>query len=397
MRITLTEIVVRNARPPERGQTTLWDKTLPGFGLRVSQGGTKSWTVMAGADRQLVTIGRYPVVTLAAARVEAKRILAERVLGKHRAPSIAFGSAFEAFLAAAAQRNRARTVADYRRLLTRHFLPTLKHRQLGDITPQELSRLVDRVAEAPGEQNHAFTAARVFFRWAVRKHYLVHSPFEGQQLPNRTAMRERVLTDPELAAVFHGALKVGHPFGTIVMLLILTGQRRGEITSLRWEWIDQAKRTITLPAAITKNNRTHTLPYGQAVADLVAVTPFREGYLFPASRDHVRGKPTTTFNAWPKSKVAFDELLENVAPWTLHDLRRTFATNLAKLGTAPHVVEKLLNHASGTISGVAAIYNQFQYMDEMRAAIEAWDARLASLMTASAAPPRHTAAPATAA
>src|ERR1700694_1791111 len=102
MRTMLTEIVVRNAKPPERGQTTLWDKTLPGFGLRISQGGTKSWTVMAGADRQLVTIGRYPIITLAAARVEAKRILAERVLGKRHAPSITFGSAFENFLSAAA-------------------------------------------------------------------------------------------------------------------------------------------------------------------------------------------------------------------------------------------------------------------------------------------------------
>ena len=381
MRISLTEIVVRNARPPEHGQTTLWDKSLPGFGLRISQGGTRSWTLMLGADRQLVTIGRYPVVTLAAARVEAKRILAERTLGRRRTPNITFGIAVENFLAASEQRNRPRTVADNRRLLHRYFLPSLRHRQLGDITPQEVSRLIDRLLQTPSEQNHTFAAARVFFRWAVRAHYLVHSPCEGQ-LPNRTTTRERVLNDQELKAVFHAAARTGYPYGTIVMLLLLTGQRRGEITGFRWEWIDEEVRTITLPATITKNKRTHTLPYGQAVADLVAIIPFREGYLFPASREHVRGKPTTTFNAWPKSKVALDKLLDNVAPWTLHDLRRTFATNLAKLGTAPHVVEKLLNHASGTISGVAAIYNQFQYMDEMRAAITAWDAKLASLMRA---------------
>ena len=211
MKVSLTEIVVRNARLPERGQTTLWDKSLPGFGLRISQGGTRSWTLMLGADRQLVTIGRYPVVTLAAARAEAKRILAERTLGRRRTPNITFGSAVENFLAASEQRNRPRTVADYRRLLTRHFLPTLKHRQLGDITPQEVSRLVDRIAEAPAEQNHAFTAVRVFFRWAVRKHYLIHSPCEGQ-LPNRTPGRERVLNDLELRAIFHAAATTGYPF-----------------------------------------------------------------------------------------------------------------------------------------------------------------------------------------
>jgi integrase len=94
----------------------------------------------------------------------------------------------------------------------------------------------------------------------------------------------------------------------------------------------------------------------------------------------VRGKPTTSFNGWPKCKEAFDKRC-GVTNWTLHDLRRTFATNLAALGVAPHVVERLLNHASGTISGVAAIYNQFKYMDEMRAAIEIWEQRLNKLLT----------------
>ena len=111
MRVSLTDIVVRNAQQPEQGQTTLWDKSLPGFGLRISQGGTRSWTVMLGVDRRLVTIGRYPVVTLAAARNEAKRILAEEVLGKRRAPNISFEKALEIFLAASEQRNRPRTTA----------------------------------------------------------------------------------------------------------------------------------------------------------------------------------------------------------------------------------------------------------------------------------------------
>jgi integrase len=379
MRVALTEIVVRNAKLPTRGQVTLWDASLPGFGLRISQGGTRSWTVMMGASRRLVTIGRYPVVTLAVARAEAKRVLAEQVLGKRRAPSITFEKAVELFLTASEQRNRPRTVVDKRWLLGRHFLPTLRHRQLGDLAPQEIGRLIDGLSETPSQQNHAFAAARVFFRWAVRNHYLDHNPYDGQ-LPNRVVPRERVLSDQEITLVFRAAARFGYPYGTIVMLLLLTGQRRGEITALRWEWIDQAQRTITLPAAIAKNNRTHTFPYGPAVADLLGVIPFRDGHLFPASRAHVRGRPTTTFNAWQKSKAAFDELLEDIAAWTLHDLRRTFATNLARLGTSPHVVEKLLNHASGTISGVAAIYNQFQYADEMRVAIAAWDLKLASLM-----------------
>jgi integrase len=149
---------------------------------------------------------------------------------------------------------------------------------------------------------------------------------------------------------------------------------------IKWEWIDEAERTITLPASLTKNKRTHKFPYGRIVAEILERLPQQGEYLFPAARDQVKGKPATVFNGWGKPKATFDDLC-NVSNWQLHDLRRTFATNLASLGVAPHVVERILNQSSGTISGVAAIYNQFKYMDEMRAAIEIWEQRLNKLLT----------------
>ncbi len=163
--------------------------------------------------------------------------------------------------------------------------------------------------------------------------------------------------------------------------MILTGQRRGEIASLKWSYVDRDNRTITLPATLTKNRRQHTFPYGQGVADILGVIPEQGDYLFPASRDHVRGKPTTVFNGWPKAKAELDQKLEGVDPWTLHDLRRTFSSGLAALGVAQVVVEKLLNHVSGgTLSPIAQVYNRHSYMEEMRAAIAAWEAKLASLV-----------------
>jgi integrase len=162
--------------------------------------------------------------------------------------------------------------------------------------------------------------------------------------------------------------------------LILTGQRRGEIASLKWDYVNPQEQTITLPASLTKNGRQHTFPYGQRVADVLAAVPNQADYLFPAARSHVRDKPTTVFNGWPKAKATFDARLDRIAPWTLHDLRRTFSSNLAAIGIAPHITERLLNHVSGKISGIAAIYNRHSYMDEMRAAIDAWEAKLASLV-----------------
>ncbi len=383
MRVALTDIVVRNAKPPDRGQATFWDTSLRSFGCRVSQGGTKSWVVMHGSERRLITIGRYPVISLAVARTEAKRILAQQTLGGHRFSSLSFKEALALFLSThCSQHNRPSTAKETTRLLTNHFLGKLGQRPLGEISTDEVATLVDQLLDTPSEANHAFTALRTLFRWATRRRLIAHSPCEGLQLPARTKARDRVLTDDEVRVLFRAALTCGFPFGTIVLLLLLTGQRRGEISALRWEYVDEAARTITLPASLTKNGRRHTFPYSSAAADILRTIPSGEGFLFAA-----RGNPTAPFSGWSAGKTAIDRAIQTSIgdqlsfAWTLHDLRRTFATGLAKLGTAPHVVEKLLNHASGTISGVAAIYNQFQYMDEMRAAVAAWDAKLATVMT----------------
>src|SRR5262249_49691614 len=157
-------------------------------------------------------------------------------------------------------------------------------------------------------------------------------------LPSRVMARERVLEDAELVAVYRAAETMGYPFGRIVQSCILTGQRRGEIAALRWEHINKAERTITLPPSLTKNNRQHTFPYGDmAAAVLEAIPVFECAFLFPARRNDA-----APFSGWSKSKVTLDRKC-GISEWTLHDLRRTFATNLAGLDISPHVVERLLN------------------------------------------------------
>jgi integrase len=168
----------------------------------------------------------------------------------------------------------------------------------------------------------------------------------------------------------------GSTFGTIVKLLLLTGQRRGEISALRSKYINRADRIITLPAELTKNKSQHSFPYGDLVAQLL---PDRDGYLFPAAVPFVHERPTKVFNGWPKAKRTLDEA-SGVADWVLHDLRRTFATNLAELGVEPHIIEALINHKSGVISGVAATYNRARYMQPMRDAIAKWEGYLQQVL-----------------
>jgi integrase len=209
----------------------------------------------------------------------------------------------------------------------------------------------------------------------LREQYIETSPIAAMKPPGAPKPRERVLSEAELLEVFFKSKQHPYPFGPIVSLLILTGMRRNEVASLEWEWINQDDRLITLPFALTKNKRTHTQPYGNLVAEVLEQVPHASKYIFPSHSD--KG---TVFNGWGKSKARIDAELENVDPFTLHDLRRTFATSHAKIGTAIHVTEKLLNHVSGTISGVAAVYNRHSYLDEMREAIDQYDDYLASLV-----------------
>lgn len=381
----LTELVVRNASLPESGQYVIWDKSLPGFGLRISQGGTRSYVVMfyEGARKRRVTIGKYPALGLADARSEAKRILANVMLGEPPdmpskfEPVLNFTKAVGLFVETHCRRNnRAGTAKETERLLRKHFEPKLGRMALGDITPPRIAGLVDQLLDTPGEANHAFSAIRKFFNWARERHHIERSPCEGMRLPTKPRARERVLGAGEIAKIRAAAKTYPYPYGVIVELLLLTAQRRQEIVGLRWSDIDFSKRVISIPAERNKSDRPHVLPIAPMAGQLLESLPRLGDLVFPA-----RGRTDTTFSGFSKAKRTFDAACD-VSEWTLHDLRRTAATNMAGLGVPPHVVERILNHSTGTISGVAAIYNRFQYMDEMRAALEMWEQKLSVIAEA---------------
>jgi integrase len=370
----LTEITIRNLAAPAAGQATYWDASLPGFGLRLSQGGARSFVVVHSETRTRQTIGRYPIISLADARSEARRLMAEITLGLNKPPTVTFETALDEFLLSSEKRNRPRTARDYRRLLTRHFLAPLGTKQLGDITALSIRRIIDNLLSTPSECSHAFAAIKIFFRWAARGGLVQANPCERLSSPTKPLPRERVLTDDELCRVYLAARSGGYQFGTALQLLILTGQRRTEIGSLRWDWIDTEKRTITLPSAATKNKRTHTFPYGQMTADILAAVPRLGPHVFPGNRG-----PDVAITGWSNFKAKFDKTCR-IAPWTLHDLRRTFATGLAALGVRLEVTEKLLNHVSGSLGGIVGVYQRHSFQDEMRAANVLWESHIASLL-----------------
>lgn len=372
MKTGLTDISVKRFVYPENGQITYWDETTPGFGLRCSSK-SKSFVVMYGPKRRLKTLGRYPTLGLAAARKEAKRFLFEFEIlpNTQKLQSISFREAKKSFLADCKARNKERTVNDYTRLLNRHF--NFKS-SLHEIKRQHLMKIISTLSATPSEQNHAFVAIRTMLNWCVTQGLLETSPLP--KLSFKTRSRDRILDEEELAAVFKQAREFEYPFGPIIQLMLFTGQRRSEIAALRRSWIKD--ECINFPEGFTKNKHAHRVPLSKTALKLIGSLPDTGDLLFPSRIDN--GKP---FNGWGKCKRRFDNPKDQDpivnTPYTLHDLRRTFSSNMAQLGTPIHVTEKLLNHVSGSLGGVAAVYNRYSYMDEMRNAVEEHDNYLCGL------------------
>jgi integrase len=366
-------MTLRTVQPPASGTTTLWDGTLKHFGIRISQGGAKSFIVLLGSG-QRQAIGRYPTITLAQARDKAKAILAERTLGKHRPRSVSWKQAVEEYLDWVKENRRPHTHHEYARTLNSYF--PFGGTKLPDITKAEVNKKLAKLKDTPSQKAHAAVYLKVFFNWAIGQEYLETNPLQHYK-QGKKARRKRVLTDEELLAVWNATFGIEGLFGIIVRLLILTGQRRGEIAALLRTYYSHNQQTVTLPGGLTKNHLEHTFPVGPMASQTIMaqiVSPARRGsdFLFPART--TRERP---FNGWSKCKKELDKLAQ-IHAWTLHDIRRTFRTNLGRLKVRPDIAERLVNHASARTE-MEETYDLYTYLPEMRDAMEKWETFLQSL------------------
>ena len=345
-KILLTDLSIRSLESENR--LDFWDTKTPAFGIRVGPR-SKTFVARMGAGRR--ALGNYPELSLQDAR---RAFLALKAARPSARRTITFHEAYIAFKAIHCSQKKARTQKDYLRMLDLYYLPTFNTRELDSITHRQISAVTDDLTDKPSECSHAIAVGRTFFKFCVRRHYISASPMEGMRLPKHTP-RDRVLTDAELKAIWN-ATGDGKIFSNIIRLLILTGQRRGEIAQLRTSWIRDNE--ITIPKELTKNGREHTFPCGNFAAELLGQMKPRQ----PQELYFLARGCSTPFNGWMKSKLALDKKLGNdFERWTLHDLRRTFAANMAKLGVRLEVTEKLLNHISGSLGGIVAIYQRHDF------------------------------------
>jgi integrase len=386
MRLTTKAV---EAMRPATERREVPDAHMPGLYLVLQPSGARSWAVRyrhQGSSRKH-TLGTYPAIDLKSARELAAKAL--RAVAEGRDPgrekiqartkqTDSVDSLVEEYLERHVRRsNRVRTIEEVERLFRLHILPRWRGRLISTITKRDIIETIDRVVDngSPTAANRVLAAVKTFFNWCVARDILAVSPVQGIKPPTPEKSRDRVLDDAELVRVWEAAGKVGYPFGTMVRLLIATGQRRDEVAQMRWQEIDFNKRLWTLARERTKNDTAHELPLNDVVLSILKTVPRHGAYVLSTNGGAV---PSSNYS---QNKRRLNSLLPGLPDWRLHDLRRTCATGLAKLGVPVHVTEALLNHKSGKISGIAAVYNRHDYKNEKVQALDAWGRHLNMLVS----------------
>ncbi len=388
----LTALAVEKLRPgPERKEIP--DGRISGLYFIIQPSGKRSWAVRYkfGGKPCKLTLGQYPAIDLKRARElagEAKNKVeegrdphAEKKATK-AAPAVPANDLVEhtvkQFLQHYARRHlKAGTAKEVARLLDKEVAEPWRGRRLSEIGKADIHNLLDGIVErgSPVTANRTLGWLRRLCGWAVERGLLSANPCAGVRPPAPETARDRILSDDELAAVWKATGVLEQPYAAFVQMLILTGARRNEIAGMLWPEVDIAAKLWKLPKERSKNSIEHVVPLSDLAVEILEAMP-RIGSDFVFT---FNGRNQITGFSLIKERLGA-ALPPDTPPWTFHDLRRTFASGCARLGIAVHVVEAALNHRSGSIKGVAAVYNRYSYDVEKRQALAAWARHVAGLV-----------------
>jgi integrase len=377
-----------DALPIGKSDVVYWDVGRPGFGVKVTPKGRKVFVVLyrtggAGSRLRKYTIGPYGRVTLHQAQVAAQKVFTAKLEGrdpaaekreaKRRFVADRVDDLLEAYIAQHVSQRR--SGGEISRLLRREIGKAWGSRSIHEITKREVVEVIGAIEQrgAPIAANKTLRTLKTFLRWCVGRAVLDQSPADGIPLPTKEISRDRVLTDEELARVIIAAREISGPYGGIVELLALTAQRREEVARASSEELDLEQRIWMLPKGRTKNSKPHIVH----LSNEAIVVLNRANKIGPFVFSIDGAKP---FQEFSRAKRELDEL-SGVKDWRLHDLRRTCVSGMARLGIAPHVADKILNHQAGTISGVAAVYQRHDFLSERKDALERWGAHVRKIVT----------------
>jgi len=391
-RITKRSIdeLARKARA--EGRTLFhYDTDVRGFGARATAGGTVAYFLeyrlggRAGRNKRM-TFGRHGDITADQARKEAEAYRGEirkgvdiartREQEHDRLTAAPLAEVVERYLSLNAKPGR--YWRETRRLLESDDLKALRKMPVAQIGRADIVAVIDKaMMRSPSVARTLYAALSPLFAWALQRNIIEQNPCDGITTPPPAKARDRVLSDAEIAAFWQATGAMGFPFGPLFRLLLLTGQRRTEVAGMRWREIDWQSATWTLPGERTKNGKPHTVDLSPQALAILESLP-RNGELIFSTTGR------TPVSGFSKAKARLDarmgDLLDGDLPeWRTHDLRRTAASGLARLGFPPQVIERILNHLSGAQGGLTAVYQRHEYRDERRAAMLTWGREVARI------------------
>jgi integrase len=366
--------------PRRKNELLVFDPSLPGFGVRLREGGSKTWIFQykLGNKHRRITLGRTSALEPAAAREQAGKLHAQvrlgqdpagvRAEGRARADET-FGACVQLFLAW--QRGRVKSFRDVERHLDRN-LAALHNLPLAKVDQRTIAAQLARISARGSrvQANRTRASLSKFYSWACGEGLAENNP---AALCNRNPeeSRDRVLSRNELKRIW--AALPDNDYGAIVKLLILTGQRASEISDLQWSEIDRERGLISLPSSRTKNRRRHDVPMSDMVRAIIDSR-------LQNSRDHVFGVGQQRgFSGWSRSKSNLDEVVK-IPAWRIHDIRRSTATGMAEIGIQPWIIESILNHVSGFKAGIAGVYNKSTHETEKATALNRWAEHVAGIV-----------------
>jgi len=415
---------------PATARREIPDAHCPGLYLVVQPSGSKSWVVryrFNGRPRKH-TLGRYPTIRLGETKEEAKARLAKnpksqsadaRELARAALRAVALGEDPQAEKAEARRQEQAgltksdllgavfeeykerhfpslrkSTSHEIERLFNKRILPRWRKRRMAEIKKRDVLALADSMITdgAPISANRMIAAVSHFFNWAVQRDIIEYSPCVGIKKPTPQKSRDRVLSDDELRWLWLAADGIGWPFGPVVKLLILTGARRSEITNMRDSELLLDKCLFVIPVNRSKNGVQHEIHLSDLALDIVQSLPrikSKHGLKFTTTGE-------TPISGLSRAKITLDKLMLkhakkesrdksadiSVPPWVYHDLRRSMASGMARLGVHLPVIERALNHISGSFGGVQGIYQRHSFADEKVAAFEKWSRHIEHVLGA---------------
>ena len=423
-RTKITKNAVDGAKAGERDQF-LWDTEVAGFGLKVTPAGAKVYVFQYRIARpgeasqtaaKRYTIGKHGKLTPEQARKRSKELAAmvEAGTDPRQAELDAFDAADTA-KRAIAERERIETELAFDRVANQwldhyehekgrrpasirqaklvvenHLRPALKSKPLPHIDRSDLQPIIDEIPVKQRAMRRAvFAYASILFGWAAKRGMINSNPLSAMERPSPPDARKRVLNDGELADAYHAAENMGSPFGPFFQLLILTGQRRSEVAGIAWAELDRDEAVWTIPSDRAKNKAAHIVPLAPAVIDeldKLAGVRGADSPKWPKTGLILTTNGKTPISGITKAKDRLDTAIakqregETLDGWRIHDLRRTVATGLQRLGIRFEVTEAVLNHVSNAKSGMAGVYQQHDWKEEKRSALEAWARHVAAII-----------------